>query len=100
MDTPIPAPQVPGATVQTPQAASVLGSPRCAVCGKPLGARAAAQKNPQVTCSGTCRGKRWRRRHEAALDAGLARLRDGLLLLRAQEVDRVLAELRSGPRDG
>jgi len=84
----------------------VLGSPRCEVCAKPLGPRAAAQKNPQVTCSASCRGKRWRRRHEAALDAGLARLRNGLLLLRAQvddrlgEVDRVLAELRSGPRDG
>jgi len=86
----------------------MLGSPRCEVCGKDLGPRAADPdaKVRQVTCSAKCRSLRWRKRRTAALEAGLTRLRDGLLLLRDQvddrlgEVDRVLAELRSGPRDG
>lgn len=84
----------------------MLGSPRCEVCGEPLGPRAERAKAPRVTCSAKCRGIRWRQRRTAAVETALGRLREGLLLLRDQvddrlgEVDHLLAELRAGDRDG
>jgi len=58
------APQGPEARldgVQTPEAVAVLGSPRCEVCGRPLGPRAQRVTTPQRVCSAKCRATRWRR---------------------------------------
>jgi hypothetical protein len=46
--------------VQTPEGGAVLGSPRCEVCGRPLGPRARRVTAPQRVCSARCRGIRWR----------------------------------------
>src|SRR6266851_4142851 len=96
-------PKVPPVGVQTPQGASVLGSPRCEICGKALEQPVLSQARTQVTCSSRCRGIRWRRRQHAELDVAVDRIRDGLLLLRGQvdaslrALDVLQAQLQAPP---
>ena len=103
MPQPDRTPEIPPGGVQTPQGASVLGSPRCEICGKALEQPVLSQARIQVTCSSRCRGIRWRRRRHAGVDVAIGRFRDGLLLLRGQvdaslrELDALQAQLQAPP---
>jgi predicted nucleic acid-binding Zn ribbon protein len=67
--------------------ALVLGSPRCPICDTDFSHRPRAQ-----TCSARCRRERSRRRERERLAGKLRRVREGLLVLRAQ-VDDVLGKV-------